>query len=200
MSNKHKPMSHTVGGHKMHIFTANIPTFHSRYRRYVLITNEFYKFCWSTILGTSDDGKAQYGPKSMHIFIMYEIRHSHRKYDMRKWCGTKHGLNRAKVWPTGHITLVVRPCVGIFPKIILSTCPAEAVLKVSNAQRQCKEETWPPCQVAWPVGLTSGPPMPNLWPEHHLTPPINTTVLPRQKVWRKWGFAHPPWGFQIQSL
>jgi hypothetical protein len=22
-----------VGGHKMHIFTANIPTFHSRYRR-----------------------------------------------------------------------------------------------------------------------------------------------------------------------
>jgi hypothetical protein len=23
----------TVGGHKMHIFTANIPIFHSRYRR-----------------------------------------------------------------------------------------------------------------------------------------------------------------------
>jgi hypothetical protein len=45
MSNKHKPMSHTVGGHKMNIFTANISTFHSRYRRYVLITNEFYKFC-----------------------------------------------------------------------------------------------------------------------------------------------------------
>jgi hypothetical protein len=22
-----------VGGHKMHIFTANLPTFHSRYRR-----------------------------------------------------------------------------------------------------------------------------------------------------------------------
>jgi hypothetical protein len=34
-----------VGGHKMHIFTANIPTFHSRYRRYVLITNEFHEFC-----------------------------------------------------------------------------------------------------------------------------------------------------------
>jgi hypothetical protein len=34
-----------VGGHKMHIFTTNIPTFHSRYRRYVLITNEFHKFC-----------------------------------------------------------------------------------------------------------------------------------------------------------
>jgi hypothetical protein len=34
-----------VGSHKMHIFIANIPTFHSRYRRYVLITNEFYEFC-----------------------------------------------------------------------------------------------------------------------------------------------------------
>jgi hypothetical protein len=34
-----------VGGHKMHIFTANVPTFHSRYRRYVLITNEFHEFC-----------------------------------------------------------------------------------------------------------------------------------------------------------
>jgi hypothetical protein len=34
----------TVGGHKMHIFTANIPTFHARYRRYVPITNEFHEF------------------------------------------------------------------------------------------------------------------------------------------------------------
>jgi hypothetical protein len=33
-----------VGSYKMHIFTANIPTFHSRYRRYVIITNEFYEF------------------------------------------------------------------------------------------------------------------------------------------------------------
>jgi hypothetical protein len=34
-----------IGGHKMHIFTTNILTFHSRYRRYVLITNEFHEFC-----------------------------------------------------------------------------------------------------------------------------------------------------------
>jgi hypothetical protein len=34
-----------VVGYKMHIFTINIPTFHSRYRRYVLITNEFHEFC-----------------------------------------------------------------------------------------------------------------------------------------------------------
>jgi hypothetical protein len=35
----------TIGGHKIHIFTANIPTIHSIYRRYVLITNEFHEFC-----------------------------------------------------------------------------------------------------------------------------------------------------------
>jgi hypothetical protein len=34
-----------VGGHKMYIFIANIPTFHSRYRRKVFITNEFHEFC-----------------------------------------------------------------------------------------------------------------------------------------------------------
>jgi hypothetical protein len=35
----------TVSDHKMHIFTDNIPTFHSRYRRCVLITNELPEFC-----------------------------------------------------------------------------------------------------------------------------------------------------------
>jgi hypothetical protein len=34
-----------VGSHKMHIFTVNIPIFHSRYERKVLITNEFHEFC-----------------------------------------------------------------------------------------------------------------------------------------------------------
>jgi hypothetical protein len=167
-----------VGSHKMHIFTVNTPTFHSRYRRYVLITYEFHEFCWSTISGTSDDGKAPYGPKSMPIFIMSKIRHSHRKYDTRKWCGTKHGLNRAKVWPVSNITLAGWSCVGAILKTILFMCPTEAVVKVSNAQRRCKEETWPPGQVGWPVSLTSGPHAPNLRPEHCLTPPINTMVLP----------------------
>jgi hypothetical protein len=151
----------SVGGYKMHIFTVNIPTFHSIYKIYVLITNDFHEFCWSTISGTSDEGKAPYGTKSMHIFIMSKIRHSHRKYDTRKWHGTKHGLNWVKVWPAGHITLPCQPWVGTFPKTILSMCPAEAVLKVSNAQRRCKEETWPPGQVAWPAGPTSGPHTPN---------------------------------------
>jgi hypothetical protein len=144
----------------------------------VFISNEFHEFCWSTISGTSDDGKAPYESKSMYIFIMSKIRHSHKQYDMRKWCGTKHGLNRATVWPTGHIILASRPCVRAFPETVLSTCPEEVVLKISNAQRWCKEETWLPGQVAWPAGLTSGPHAPNLQPEHYLNPPINTPVLP----------------------
>jgi hypothetical protein len=43
------------------------------------------------------------------------------------------------------------PCVGVSPKTIFSTCLGEAVLKVSNAQRRCKEKTWPLGQVAWTV-------------------------------------------------
>jgi hypothetical protein len=125
---------------------------------------------------------------------MSKIRHSHRKYDMRKWCGTKHGLNRAELWPARHITLASRPCVGAFPRTILSTCPEEAVLKVSNAQRQCKEESWPPSQVAWPAGLKIGPHAPNLRPEHRLTPPKNTTVLPLGKGVKKVRFSPPPQG------
>jgi hypothetical protein len=95
------------------------------------------------------------------------------------------------VWLAGHIILVGRSCVGTFPKTILSTCPAEAVLKVSNAQRQCKEETWPPGQVAWLASLTSGPHAPNLRPEHLLTPPINTTVLLSIETVKKVRFSPP---------
>jgi hypothetical protein len=82
----------------------------------------------------------------MHIFIMSKIRHRHKKYDTRKQPGTNHGLNRAKVWPAGHITLVGQPCVGAFSKTILSMCPVEAVLKVFNAQRRCKQES---IQIRW---------------------------------------------------
>jgi hypothetical protein len=65
------------------------------------------------------------------------------------------------------------------------------VLKVSNGQRRCKEETWPPSQVAWPAGLTSGPHTPILLPEHRLTPPINTTVLPTTASVKKVRFSPP---------
>jgi hypothetical protein len=57
-----------------------------------------------------------------------------------------------KAWAQPSQGLAGRPCVGTFPKTVLSTCPAEAVLKVSNTQRRCKEETWLPSKVAWPVG------------------------------------------------
>jgi hypothetical protein len=155
----------------------------------VLITNEFHELSWYTISGTSDDGKAPYGPKSMHLFIMSKIRHNHKQYDMRKWCGTKHRLTQAKVWLAGHVTLAGQPCVGAFPKTILSTCPEEAKLKVSNAQRWWKEETWPPDQVAWPADLTSGPQVSNPQPEHCFNPPINNHVLPLVEVVKRVMFS-----------
>jgi hypothetical protein len=72
-----------VAGHQIHTSATNIPKLHSIYRRSVLITNEFYEFYKFAISGTSVDGKASYGIKSMHIFIMSKIRHCHRQYDMR---------------------------------------------------------------------------------------------------------------------
>jgi hypothetical protein len=157
-----------VGGYKIHIFTANIPTFHSRYSRYVPVTNEFHEFCWSTISGTSDDRKISYGPKSIHIFIMSKIRHSHKQYDMKKWRDIKHKLNRAKVWSAGHITLAGRPCVGTFPKTVFTTCQSKSVRGVYNvgkavqganlsAQPSCmagRPVKWAPCAQSSATTLT----------------------------------------------
>jgi hypothetical protein len=78
--------------------------------------------------------------------------------------------------------------------LFLSTFLVDIVLKVSNAQRWCKEETWPPGQVAWSAGLTGGPHTPNLQPEHCLTPPINTTVLLPAKTVKKVRFSPPSKG------
>jgi hypothetical protein len=120
----------------------------------VHITNEFHEFCWSTISGTSDDGKAPYGPKSMHIFIMSKIRHRHRQYDTSKWCGINHRLNRAKVWPAGHITLVGRPCVGTFPKTASTTCQSKSVRGVSNVGKAVQLgnlAAWPSCMTGRPI-------------------------------------------------
>jgi hypothetical protein len=72
----------------------------------------------------------------------------------------------------------VWPFVGAFPETVLSMCLEEVMLMVSNAQRQCKEETLLPGQVAWLADLTSRPHAPNLQPEHRLNPPINTPMLP----------------------
>jgi hypothetical protein len=50
----------------------------------VVLSHDFHEFCWFTIIGTSDDGKAPYGPKSIHILIMSKTRGVHEQYDM-KW-------------------------------------------------------------------------------------------------------------------
>jgi hypothetical protein len=143
------------GGYKMHIFATNIPTFHSSYRRYVLITNEFHEFYWSTISETSDDGKAPYEPKSMHIFNMSKIRHSYREYDMSGWCDTKPGPSRAKVGPTDPTSLASRLGVGAFSNSALPTCRERSVHGAFNAQSRCVQETWRsvtlPGRPAWQV-------------------------------------------------
>jgi hypothetical protein len=141
-----------VGGHKMHIFTANIATFHSRYRRKVLITKEFHKFCWSTISGTLDEGKASYGAKPMHIFNISKIRYGHGEYDTRGWCGTKPGPNRTQV------ALAGQPGVGAFSNSTLPMCQGGSVHGVSNAQSRCGDKTWLPGHPSWPGGLTCAPP------------------------------------------
>jgi hypothetical protein len=64
--------------------------------RCLLLTSSM-SFCCFTILGTSDDRKALYGPKSIHIFIMSKTRGSHRQFDMRRRRGTKPGPNQTKV-------------------------------------------------------------------------------------------------------
>jgi hypothetical protein len=144
----------------------------------MLITNELHEFCWSTISGTSDDGKASYGPKSIHIFNMYKIRYSHREYDMRGWCGTKPEPNRAKVGATGPTSLPAgRPGVGAFSNFTLPTCQGRSVHGVSNAQSQCSHETWLPSHPSWPPDLTSGPLEPHFRPKHWLNLPINTPIL-----------------------
>jgi hypothetical protein len=97
----------------------------------VLITNEFHEFCWSTILGRSDDGKAPYEPK-IHTHLYYDqYKGVHRQYDMEGWCGTSHGSSQPKVGPVGPTPLAGRPCPGAFPRNIFTTCQSKSVRGVS---------------------------------------------------------------------
>jgi hypothetical protein len=141
------------------------------------MTNEFHEFCWSTISGTSDDEKALYGSKSMHIFNMSKIRNSHREYDTRGWCGTKPGPNWAKVGLAGPTSLVNRPGVGAFSNSAFPTYQGRSVHGASNAQSRFGQVSWPPSHPSWLTGLTSWPPEPHFWPKHWLNLPINTTIL-----------------------
>jgi hypothetical protein len=121
----------------MHIFTANISTFHSRYLRvpWVLLIYHFRNIRW---------WKISYGLKSMHIFNMSKIRHSHRECDMRGWCGTKDRTNRAKVGLIGPTSLASRPGVGAIMNSALAMCQWRSVHGISDAQSQ-----WRP---SWEAG------------------------------------------------
>jgi hypothetical protein len=57
-------------------------------------------------------------------------------------------------------------------------------------ERQWSDLTWPPDQVAWSAGLTSGANAPNLRPEHHLSPPIKTPMLPLAESVKKVRFSY----------
>jgi hypothetical protein len=142
----------------------------------VHITYEFHEFCWFTISGTSDDGKASYGPKFKHILIMTKTRGSHRQYDMRGRRGTKPRPSRAKVLPAGPTPLVGRPRFGIFSKSAFNACQLKSTRRVSNVGKAVPTKK-PPNQVKWPTGLTCGPPKPKLRPRNRHNPPINTLLL-----------------------
>jgi hypothetical protein len=111
----------------------------------------------------------------------------------KAWAQSSQGVT-GRPHHLGRLTMCWR-----ISKNLLSTCPEEVVLKVSNAQRRCKGETWLLGQVAWSASLTSGPHVTNLRPEHRLTPPINTTMLPPAESVKKVRFS-PHKGFQIHSL
>jgi hypothetical protein len=98
----------------------------------VLITNEFHKFCWSTITGTSEDGKAPYGPKSIHFLIMSKTSSVHGQYDTKGRRGTRPRPSQPKVGPTGPTPLAAPPSPGVFPKTIFTTCQSKSVRGVSN--------------------------------------------------------------------
>jgi hypothetical protein len=143
----------------------------------VPITNEFHEFCWFTISGTSDDGKASYGPKFIHIFIRSKTRSSHQQYDMRGWCGTKPGPSQAKVWLAGPNPWLVGHGLASFQNSSSAHVNLSRQEGYPMWERQCYHKACLPSQAKWPAGLTSGPTEPNLSPRHWLNPPINILLL-----------------------
>jgi hypothetical protein len=133
--------------------------------------------------GTSDDGKAPYGPKSIHILIMSKTRGVHGQYDTKGRCDTRPGPSRPKVGP------VDQPCPGVFPNTVFTTCQSKSVRGVSNVEKVVERlnvATWPSIIVGWP----------NKWASHAQssarsppTPPINTPVLPLVESVKKVRFS-----------
>jgi hypothetical protein len=105
----------------------------------VLITNEFHELCWSTISGTSNDGKAPYGSKSIHILIMSKTRGVHGQYDTKGQRGTRPRPSQPKVGLTGPTPLAGWPGPGTFPKTIFTTCQSKSIRGVSNMGKVVKQ-------------------------------------------------------------
>jgi hypothetical protein len=84
------------------------------------------------ISGTSDDGKAPYGPKSIHILIMSKIRGVHGQYDVKRQCDTRPRPSRPKVGPAGPTPFSGRLGPGAFPKTVFTMCQSKLIRGVSN--------------------------------------------------------------------
>jgi hypothetical protein len=119
----------------------------------VLITNEFYEFCWFTFLGTSDDKITPYEPKSIHILIMSKTRAVHRQNDMRGRCGTRPGSSRPKVGLASPAPLADLPGPGAFWKAVFTTCQSKSVRRVTNVGKMVERlnlATRPSCMAGQP--------------------------------------------------
>jgi hypothetical protein len=82
--------------------------------------------------GKSDDRKAPYGPKSIHILIMSKTRGVHGQYDTKGRRGTKLGPSQPKVGSTGPTPLASQTGPSVFPKTVFTMCQSKSVRGVSN--------------------------------------------------------------------
>jgi hypothetical protein len=155
----------------------------------VLITNEFHEFCWFTILGTSDDRKPSYGPKSIISSLCPKPRvvtnNMTRVDNVTQSPGPAEpqwGQPAPPPWSAGQ-------GLASFQN------PPSARVNLSQQEghqmweRWCCHKAWPLGQVKWSAGLISGPLEPKLGPRHQLNPPINTLLLLPAKSVKKVRFG-----------
>jgi hypothetical protein len=96
--------------------------------------------------GTSDDEKALYGPKFIHILIMSKIRGVHGQYDTKGRRGTRLGPSQPKVGPAGQVLLHLQ-------KTVFTTCQSKSIRGVSNVEKAVERlnlAARPSCMVGQP--------------------------------------------------
>jgi hypothetical protein len=118
---------------------------------------------------------------------MFKTKGVHEQYDTKERRGTMPGPSRPKLGPAGPTPLADRPGPGAFLESIFTICQSMSVRGVSNvgkAVEQLNLSARPSCMVGQPNKWASRA---NLRPQHCLTPPINTKMLPLvesvKKVW-----------------